>query len=189
MSGKEKLKKQYEPTRKQASQISGKMQPRVPDWWKQEVKGKKPIAICKRCQAVYFDEHWHTSPKLYEQYKGRAGVREELCAECTWIKAGFSGIVNYEGEVLLKNLQDVDMKTDIIRQIRSIGRRAVKRDPEDQIIKIEDKGSMVRVTTTENQLAVSIGKQVAQAHKGGKLEIKWSHEDHPVRVVWMAPNR
>lgn len=184
-----RVKSQYTLTRRQKQNIQGKTKLRSSAWWEKETRGKKPTALCKRCHAVYFDEHWHTSPKLYEQYKGGIGVREDLCPECTWIKAGLAGIVNYEGEVLLKNLTDAEMKADVIRQVRSIGRRAFLRDPEDQIIKIEDQGASVRVTTTENQLAVSIGKQVAQAHKGGKLEIKWSREDKPARVVWAAPQK
>lgn len=179
-------KSQHILTRRQKQNIQGKNKLRSSSWWEKEIMGKKPIAFCKRCHAVYFDEHWHTSPKLYEQNRRRTGVREDLCSECTWIKAGLAGIVNYEGEVLLKNLTDAEMKVDVIRQVRSIGRRATLRDPEDQIIKIEDRGVIVRVTTTENQLAASIGRQVASAHKGGKLEIKWSREDAPARVVWIA---
>ncbi len=182
-----RTKSQYILTRRHKQTIQGKNKLRSSSWWEQEVKGKKPLAVCKRCHAVYFDEHWHTSSKLYEAYKGKPGVREELCPEDTWIKAGFHGIVNYEGEVLLKNLTDLEFKADVIRQARNIGARALKRDPEDQIIKIEDRGETVRLTTTENQLAVSIGKQISQAYKGGKLEIKWSREDAPARVIWSAP--
>jgi hypothetical protein len=42
----------------------------------------------------------------------------------------------------------------------------------------------VRVTTTENQLAISLGKQVDSAFKGGTLKIRFSDEDLPVRVFW-----
>lgn len=184
-----RTKSQHILTRRQKQNIQGKNKLRSSSWWEQEVKGKKPVAVCTSCHAVYFDEHWHTSPKLYEAYKGRPGVREDLCSECTWIKAGFHGIINYEGEARFMNLANPEMKTEVIHQARNIGARATKRDPEDQIIKIEDKGDWVRVTTTENQLAISIGKQIHSAHKGGKLQIKWSQEDAPARVVWIAPKK
>ncbi|MFA5413381.1 MAG: hypothetical protein WC348_02480 [Patescibacteria group bacterium] len=160
--------------------------PRIaPSWWEYEVKGKKPLCICSRCGAVYFDEHWHTIPNFLAMYKKmlpKKPVVKELCAECKWITGG-KGKTGWEGELILENLVPEE-KSEIINLARNVGKRAFVRDPEDQIIKIEDMGRKVRVTTTENQLAVSIGKQVASAFKGGKLEIKWSAEDAPARVRW-----
>lgn len=165
----------------------------APDWWEKEVKGKSPLRKCERCGAVYFDEHWHTIPGFWEAYRRllpKPKVIEELCTECKWVKAGhadrkwdWAGKVDYEGEVILDNLIPAD-KGEILNLVRNVGKRAIKRDPEDQIIRIKDEGKRVIITTTENQLAVSLGKQVARAFKGGNLEIKWSHEDEPVRVKW-----
>ena len=42
----------------------------------------------------------------------------------------------------------------------------------------------ITVYTTKNQLAVELGKKIAAAHKGGKLEIQWSKTDKPVEVRW-----
>lgn len=147
---------------------------------KQEVKTHAGDAVCSRCHAVYFGKHWQTSPKLYAEFKAR-GAAEILCNECRTIKQKDG----YGGEVVLKNVAGAE-KTEIMREIKNIGDRAVRRDPEDQIIKIEDKGKIVRIITTENQLALSIGRQIAASRKGGKLEIKLSKEDKPVRVVWIA---
>jgi hypothetical protein len=72
---------------------------------------------------------------------------------------------------------------------RNVANRAGRRDPEDRIIKIVDAGESVVIYTTENQLAVSIGKQIHSARKGGTLVITWSHQDKPVRVRWTAPAR
>ncbi len=158
-------------------------------WWHSDFKEAYEMKACNRCHAVYYDQHWHHEPTLYERVAGKELDKNILCPECLWIKAGFHGLVDFEGEVLLRGIPDEQVKREIINEIRNIGKRAVKRDPEDQIIKIEDKGETVRVTTTENQLAISIGKQVASAHKGGKLEIKLSKEDKPVRIVWNYPNK
>jgi hypothetical protein len=75
----------------------------------------------------------------------------------------------------------------VLALARNVGRRAQARDPEDRIIKINDAPGGAVVTTTENQLAVSIGKQIDRARKGGKLDITWSQGDKPVRVRWTAP--
>ncbi len=148
---------------------------------KQEVKTHAGDAICKRCHAVYFHKRWHADHKLYAEFKVHHHAAEILCGECKMIeqKDGFGG------EVVLKNIKAAD-KPEIIREIKNIGARAFRRDPEDQIIKIEDRGKTIRVTTTENQLALSIGKQIAASHKGGKLEIKLSKDDKLVRVVWVS---
>lgn len=109
-------------------------------------------------------------------------VVKELCAECKWITGG-KGKTGWEGELILENLISDDKK-EILNLVRNVGKRAFLRDPEDQIIKIDDRGEKVIITTTENQLAVSIGKQVASAFKGGHMEIIWSAEDAPARVRW-----
>lgn len=165
----------------------------APDWWEREIKGGESLRRCTRCGAVYFDKHWHTIPRFWEVYKKmlpRKKIVDGLCIECKWVKSGhadrrtdWAGKVDYEGEVILENLISRD-KNEILNLIRNIGKRAIKRDPQDQIIRIKDEGRRVIITTTENQLAVSIGKQVDRAFKGGNLEIKWSHEDAPARVRW-----
>lgn len=159
----------------------------LPQWWQKKNLGKEPVQVCERCHAVYYDEHWHSwqsAKSLADFLRKESMAKETLCTECAYIKKGHDGVEGYEGDVLLHGLSDPREKIEILNLIRNIGSRASSRDPEDQIIKIEDKGETVRVTTTENQLAVSIGKQVARAHKGGKLEIKFSSTDELARVVW-----
>ena len=178
------------PKQMKTSQQHGAMNNRKSEkWWHSEFKEAYPMKACNRCHAVYYDQHWHHEPALYEKVAGNQTDKNTLCPECTWIKAGFHGIVNFEGEVLLKGVPSETLKREIINEIRHIGNRASNRDPQDQIIKIEDNGDTIRITTTENQLAISIGKQVARAHKGGKLEIKLSKEDKPVRIVWQFPGK
>ncbi|MFH1611690.1 MAG: hypothetical protein ABH887_00225 [bacterium] len=68
--------------------------------------------------------------------------------------------------------------------INNIGERAFKRDPMDRIIKINDNKTEIEILTTENQLAISIGKQIKSAFKGD-IEIKLSKEESVVRVILM----
>lgn len=154
------------------------------NWWEKEVKGKKEVRVCTRCHAVYFDKHWHTIPGIFSWMKKRGIAADGLCLECTWVTRGARAAMNYEGEVILEGFSLPKEKQEILKLVRNVGARAVLRDPEDQIMGIEDKGGKVVIRTTENQLALSIGKQVANAFKGGELEIKYSHEDAPVRVYW-----
>lgn len=185
-SNKKKIASPHTPKRSKQNKIGGGYTPRIaPSWYEMEVKKKKAVRQCSRCGAVYLDNHWHTIPdfaKIYAKSLPKKEIVKELCAECKWIVGG-KNKTGWEGELILKNLGSSD-KQEILNLARNVGRRATLRDPEDQIIKIEDMGDKVRITTTENQLAVSIGKQIASAFKGGKLEIIWSDEDAPARVRW-----
>lgn len=149
-------------------------------------KSKPPGIICPKCHAVYYNKRWHPAKDLAEAYAAWENIIHELCPEDKEIEKG-RGIAGYEGEVILKNIPN-GSAVEIIQEIRNIGKRAEARDPEDKIIKIDSSVSLgqvtIRVLTTENQLAVSIAKQVARAHKGGNLEIKWSDGDQMARAVW-----
>lgn len=172
--------------RKQSGQVVGKVAGLMPQWWQKKNLGKEPVAYCPGCHSFYYEEHWHSwqnAKSLVAALEKSGSLRESLCPECQYEKAGH-GVTGYEGEVLLKNLANGDLKTEILNTVRNVGKRAMLRDPEDRIIRIEDKGAVVRVTTSENQLAVSIGKQVARSHKGGNLEIIFSKSDNLARVVW-----
>jgi hypothetical protein len=153
------------------------------DWDKKKVKGKDSVILCGSCGAIYYDKHWHTNDKMSAVLKKQKGVMKELCQECKMSKDTKQAGANFEGEVILKNI-GTEEKTEILNLINNIGGRATKRDPEDRILMIEEKKNEIRVLTSENQLAVAIGKQVARAFKGGELEIKFSEGDKVARAVW-----
>jgi len=162
------------------------VQPRVPHWWAREVKGTKAVSVCTRCHAIYYDKHWHTWSNAETRLPAGAKILETLCRACTTLesKRGKSAAFGYEGELTLSGLSEGSRKREILSLVRNVGARAMRRDPEDQIIKIQDRGETVRVTTTENQLAVALGKQIERAFKGGTLKISFSDEDLPARVFW-----
>lgn len=153
------------------------------DWDSKKVEGKHPVILCPKCGAVYYDKHWHTDKEYSSFLRKQKRTAKEFCPECKFTSRQE---VCYEGEVILKNLPGGREKTEILNLVENISDRAVKRDPEDRIIKIEDNGKTVRILTTENQLAASIGKQINSAFKGGKLTIKWNESDQTARVVWEA---
>jgi hypothetical protein len=177
-------KRQYFINRKNRSTTLGTHQPRVPDWWEREVKAKRgTMLVCQKCGAVYLKKHWYTSPTVSEFLKKQKNIKYTVCGECVLKpRSARWGISSYEGEINLLNLGPD--KPEILRLVKNVGARAVKRDPEDQILRIEDQKDSVRILTSENQLALSIGKQVAQAFKGGILKIQFSHQEEVARVTW-----
>jgi hypothetical protein len=144
-------------------------------------KAEPGVIICPVCHAVYFDKHWHSSESFYNAYRFHGEVARQICPEDKQIE--LRGKEGWGGEVFLANIHP-DKRIEVIQQVRHVGKRAMSRDPEARIIKIEDNGGEFRILTSENQLAVSIGKQIESAHKGGKLNIKWSSDDKPCRVIW-----
>lgn len=161
------------------------------DWWDAGKRKPSGLRLCARCEAVQYDGHWHVAPNLAAALKARrkAGKpgKDVLCEECRYAVHGPAdqrgGL--FEGELTLDGLRDPREKAEVLAAIRNAAKRATRRDPLARIVAIDDRGERVRVTTTENQLAVSIGKAVDAAFKGGKLRIAWSSDDLPARVHWM----
>lgn len=88
----------------------------------------------------------------------------------------------WNGEVILVGLT-ADEKKDVLGMIRHTGATG-PRDPDDRVLRIEDGKKGLRILTSESHLAVSIGKRVHRARKGGTLSITWAPDDVPVRVLW-----
>lgn len=136
-------------------------------------------ALCPQCGAVYYDKHWHSSmpPQLR-----RRDLPAKTCETC---RSGSS----YAGEVVIEGVADAGERAQIAALARNVGKRAQDRDPEERIVHLHDDGVTLRIFTSENQLAVSIGKQVDRSRKGGRLEIVWSKDDMTARVHWHAPEK
>jgi len=151
------------------------------DLHKPGTSGRSGVLRCPDCRALYYDKHWHSAGALGQQVD-LTDAAEQRCEECA--RAAKGQTTAYAGEVLLDAEFAPHEKEEVLGLVRNVGKRAMKRDPEDRIVRISEANGAIRVLTSENQLAVSIGKQVHQARKGGILTITWSHDDKPVRVHW-----
>ncbi len=145
--------------------------------------GREGAIRCGSCGAIYFDKHWH-SPAVLAGDMDITWLKAGMCEECRAQKKKTSSGVAYAGEVVLDGEFSPTEKVEILGLIRNVGKRAIARDPMDRIVRIAESGGAVRAYTSENQLAVAIGKQVHRSHKGGKLTITWSEGDKLVRVHW-----
>lgn len=148
----------------------------------ERILGKKE-RVCPDCLSVYYDKHWH-APSFFG---GKRAVRSaalvsERCIECK-VRANARGSRVFAGEVTLKGDFTDEERAELLRLVRNVGKRAVRRDPQDRIVRIDSTRASVKIFTSENQLAVAIGKQLHRARKGTTLTIIWSHDDKPVRVT------
>ncbi|MEA2113485.1 MAG: BCAM0308 family protein [Patescibacteria group bacterium] len=167
---------------KMQRQKKGSCQPRVPKPRKEEAEfgpGKVNIIICKDCGAVYFYKSWHHYLEKHKKLFKDKPIKSAVCPACQMIRDKM-----FEGQIILKNMP-ADKKNEILESIQNIGKRAFKRDPMDRIISVKEKNGEIEILTTENQLAVSIAKQIKRAFKGEKAELKisWSHQESVVRVI------
>ncbi len=164
----------------------------ITGWWQHEGRKMAAAQLCTRCEAVWYDGHWHTAPALAAtlRAKKKAAVKGSkkplLCNECRIAVNGPADPkqARFEGQLTLEGLTDDKEKAEILATARNFGKKQTKRDPEDRVIAIDDRGARVVITTTENQTAVGMGKAIAASHKGGDLVISWSKTDLPARVRW-----
>ena len=87
----------------------------------------------------------------------------------------------YEGEVIIENVAEQE-REEIENLITNFGETAFGRDPMDRIISIETiaKG-MLRVLTTENQMAQQLAKKIKKTFKG-KVSFLHSRRESTLRA-------
>lgn len=128
------------------------------------ISGQKTIIICPKCNAIYFEKSWkHLTDDLKKILKENSRkIINKLCPADQMIeKRGF------EGEIVIKNPPtDPNRKQELFNIIKNISQKAYKLDPLDRLISIEDKNHLLRVLLTDNNLALSMGRQIVHAFKG-----------------------
>lgn len=146
------------------------------------VKAKKGIGVCKVCFNVYTKKQWRSADKKFDELKkGREeGVYMTICPACKMIKNGL-----YEGEIKVQNIPD-KLFAELVHLAANFGERAKKRDPQDRIIGIEKRGKGLRITTTENQLAVKLAKKIHSVFRTERPKISYTPEPQEVVHIVVA---
>lgn len=141
--------------------------------------GKGDFVACSDCDAVYYNKSWKHGFEggLKQENDTEKKISFKVCPACQMRRDGL-----FEGELTLVNIPAGE-KEDILNRVRNMGEKAQASDPLDRILSVEEKGGVVRVTTSENQLALQIGKAVNKASKASTLESSFSRAESPVRVT------
>ena len=135
------------------------------------------IIFCKVCKAVYYKKSWHHNlEEGLKKIKETAPVHFTTCVACDMVARG-----EFEGEIIIENVPP-KIKTDLTHLAESFGKRAYEKDPMDRVIAITREGSGMRITTTENQLAVKLAKKINEAFKG-KAKILYSAKPSAVARI------
>lgn len=138
--------------------------------------GRKEIVFCSGCGIVYYHKAWHHAFEDWRHFDEDKPVKFVLCPACRMIQDK-----KFEGELIISGINKKELKDEIIGALRSGGELAFRRDPLDRVIGIEDKKNQLIIRTTENQLAVRLGKKIRQTFHG-QMEIIHSRGEDVTRV-------
>ena len=145
-------------------------------------KARKEFIICMDCGSCYFDKSWHHAldEEKTAHFKQDKTVKFDLCPACKMGKER-----RYEGEVVIKMSDKRQGTRDQVKNsIKNSDEMARQRDPMDRVLWTEEKPDGLHVFTSENQLAVKIGKKIHSSFAKGKLTIKHSQDEDVMRVYF-----
>ncbi len=146
-------------------------------------KSKLGLIFCKECNAVYYKKSWHHNLRHYKNLKDSLPVKFSLCLACLMIKNK-----QFEGEIVIKEIP-LKIHDDLVNLVKSFSRRAYQRDSMDRLIEIKDISSKnLKITTTENQLAVKLAKKIQEVFKSStklRPRMKISYSPAPSDVVYI----
>lgn len=144
----------------------------------------KGYVMCSDCKSVFFDKAWHhlmDEDKHFSAEKD-TNIKFAVCPACNMLRNKM-----FEGEIVIKLnplAENAIIKNDVLGAIKNSDEMARERDPMDRILWTEDNGDEIKIYTSENQLAVKIGKKLDSSFPGGQLKIEHSHGEDLIRVWW-----
>lgn len=139
--------------------------------------GKKGIGMCSACSAGYMQKSWRHNLEEHKKVNKDARLRFMICPACQMAKDK-----KFEGQLFIENIPP-DILKDVERLVYNVADRAYRRDPMDRILVLRKYAKNgLEARTSENQLALRIGKQIARAYKGSECETRWSDEESAGRV-------
>ncbi len=144
-----------------------------------DTKAAADPAICTRCNAIWHKGNWSTDPAVRRTLERGRILTKVLCSACRLTREGNpAGILYLSGSYFLQN------RIQILQCIQNSERNAAQKNPLERISQMDagPKKTFV-VETTSEKLARRLGRAVHRAHHG-ELNIRFSDEDHFVRVYW-----
>lgn len=136
--------------------------------------GKIEFMVCPEGGEAYFHKHWHHSLSDFKHLSEKKKFIFKLCPFHLMVKNK-----QYEGELIIENIP-VKYRAELVRLIENSGERGYRVDPMDRIIKMENKGNIIRVELSENQLAQKIANKIRGRFKNTARKVKRGGEESDV---------
>ena len=144
-----------------------------------DTKAASDPAICTRCNAIWHKGNWSADPAVRRTFERSGSLTKVLCPACRLTREGNpAGILALSGSYFWQN------RDQILHCIQNAERNAAQKNPLERISHTGTgpKKTFV-VETTSEKLTRRLGRAVHRAHHG-ELDIRFSDEDHFVRVYW-----
>jgi NMD protein affecting ribosome stability and mRNA decay len=135
-------------------------------------RGKLPEpTVCKECGAVFQKGRWQWASRPDQAH-------ETLCPACHRTHDRYpGGYLTLDGPFLAEH------RAEILHRVRNVEEREKNQHPLRRIMAIEDGGEALTITTTDMQLARTLGEAVNDAYKGD-LDYHYTEESNILRVNW-----
>lgn len=138
-------------------------------------KGHQGLMKCSKCGIYYFAKAWHAA-----RPPETAGMEfiETVCPADMMREKG-----EYEGSIKINNLPE-KYKDELKGLIDNAEKQAYAEDPLRRVLSVEDKGDVMMVYTSENEMAQKIANKIEDAFKHGfaKSEVKGGQGDNTIDV-------
>jgi len=162
--------KTRDPRQRQRRHIDRALDDMVDDPYQPKRKLAGP-ALCPGCGAVYRRGRWSwaAAPR---------NATRHACPACRRIaERNPAGYVRLAGAFLAQH------RDEVLQLVRNEEAREKSTHPLQRIMTLRQAGKEVEITTTDVHMAHRLGEAVRSAFQGD-LEVKYSHDEHLVRVRW-----
>jgi len=134
--------------------------------------------ICRECHAVFQNDRWSLDAQIYQEALRAPDLHYVTCPACQKLHDRQPG-----GIVTLTSDFIPPHRDEILSLIRNEDVRARNVNPLERVMEIEEDGSRIVVTTTNEKLAQRLGRALFRAYKG-HVEYQWLSDSKQARVNW-----
>jgi len=134
--------------------------------------------ICQECHAVHQADRWSFDPRIYQEAVRSDDVHYAVCPACRKLHDRLpGGIVTLQSDFIPQH------RSEILNLIRNEDVRARNVNPLERVMEIEEDGTRIVVTTSNEKLAQRLGRAVFRAY-GGQVAYRWLQDAKQARVMW-----
>jgi len=127
--------------------------------------------VCPSCSAVYHQGRWHWA-------RTPEGAESHTCPACQRVHDDYpAGVITLSGAYVAPH------RDDILRLARNEEEAEKVEHPLARIMKTEEQGADLVISTTDMHLARRISQALRRAHHG-ELDYHYAEETHLLRVTW-----
>ena len=145
-----------------------------------EAEGPAELTLCDGCGVVFSHKTWRRSAARTSLALERGGPWGR-CPACV------RQVKEPAGTVLLTGDLVESIEQELRRRIQNVCERARFTQPERRLLAVERDSSGLKVTTTSQELAHRIGREIEKAF-GGRTSYTWSDADGHLLALWKGPS-